>query len=225
MSFERMRAVCADEVRLDELNLRYQLSSWSRCCNHQDWVESLYVLDVLDRLLPKPLPLGRGLDVGAKNGSMLPGLVTAVGRGCDAVELDAHRRYLWGSTRRVYGERMAREFSDCRFIAADVRTLEGPWAVVTWWLPFLSRAPLEAWGLPERFLAPRELLRHVADRVLPGGVLFIVNQGKAEAELQQSLFADLGLDATSVGRIESVFSPYQKPRFGWLVRLPQSLAC
>lgn len=218
LPFEQVRESCSAVSRLDELGARYELGPWSRCCNRQDWAESLYVLDVLDRLLPKSLPAGRALDVGAKNGAMLPGLATATSRGCDAVELDAHRRYLWGSTRRVYGERMARAFPDCRFIAGDVRNLQTPYAVVTWWLPFLTPAPLEAWGLPSRFLAPVELLRHVTERLVPGGVLFIVNQGEVEAELQQQRFVELGLQASALGRIESPLSPFTRPRFGWLLR-------
>ncbi|MBE2253267.1 MAG: hypothetical protein IAE78_27295 [Myxococcus sp.] len=216
-SIDEARAACPAPARFDALAARYELTAWSRCCALQDWAESLYVLDVLDRLLPTPLPPGRALDVGAKNGAMLPGLVTAVARGCDAVELDAHRRYLWGSTRRVYGEAMARAFPECRFISGDVRALEGPWALVTWWLPFLTPAPLEAWGLPARFLAPRELLEHVVERLVPGGVLFVVNQGEAEAGVQQQLFEALGLPARSLGRIESPLSPFRLPRVGWLL--------
>ena len=216
--FEALNLSSPARDRAAQLRETHDLSNWSRCCNVQDWRESLYALDVLSRALPSSLPEGRGLEVGAKNGSMFPGFVAAVKRGCDAVELDAHRRYLWGSTRRVYGEAMARAFPDCRFIAGDVRSLEGPWAVVTWWLPFLTATPLEAWGLPGRFLAPLELLTHVTSRVLPGGVVFIVNQGEAEHELQGRLFRDAGLDAQSLGKLESVLSPFVKPRFGWLWR-------
>lgn len=189
--------------RFDALEARFPLEAWERCCAEQDWRESLYVLDV-----------------GAKNGAMLAGLITATGRDADAVELDAHRRSLWGSTRRVYGESIAAAFPGSRFIAGDVRSLEGPWALATWWLPFLSEAPLEAWGLPRQFLRPRELLEHVVARVVPGGGLLIVNQGEAEAALQGQLFEAVGLMATSLGRVDSPLSPFTRPRHGWWWRRP-----
>ena len=203
-------------ARLAELERRYALSGWGALCTLGAWRESLYVLDLLSQHLPQTLPEGRALDVGAKNGTYLPGLAAALPRGWDAVELDAHRRYAWGSTRRAYGEAMARGLPGCRFIAADVQTLEGPWAFVSWFLPFLSRAPLDAWGLPARALAPAALLRHVTQRVLPGGALFVVNQGEAEAQTQAALFAQLGLPVRSLGRIDSPLSPFRKARFGLL---------
>jgi hypothetical protein len=202
-------------ARFDELRASHPLGAWERCLSPQAWRESLYALDVLAQHLPAEVPAGRALDVGAKNGAMLAGLATAAPRGWDAVELDAHRRYLWGSTRRVYGEAIAASFPDCHFIAGDVRSLEGPWALVTWFLPFLTRAPLSAWGLPERFLAPLELLQHVTSRVLPGGVLLVVNQGEHEASLQQALFQQVGGRLEALGRVESPLSPFRLPRFGW----------
>ncbi len=206
--------------RAEALHHTFDLSGWSRCCSAQEWKESLYALDVYERhLAPRPAP-GRALEVGAKNGSMIPALATFTSGGCDAVELDAHRRYLWGSTRRAYGEALASAFPDCRFIAGDVRTLEGPWSLVTWWLPFLSEAPLRAWGLPPRFLEPRALLEHLTRRVAPGGVLFVVNQGEGEAELQAALFRELGLEAERLGPIVSELSPFRLPRFAmrWRAR-------
>jgi len=214
------RPVTAASLGLEvtALETRFDLSRWSQCCAAHDWRESLYVLDLLSRLLPADLPAGRALDVGSKNGTYLPGLATAQPRGWDAVELDAHRRYLWGTTRRAYGEAMARHFGGCRFIAGDVRSLEGPWAVVTWFLPFLSQAPLESWGLPVRELVPELLLRHVTERIVPGGVLLVVNQGEHEAELQHALFKRLKLKVEVLGKLDSKFSPFRRERFGFLMR-------
>lgn len=203
--------------RAAELGARYDLERWGSFCALGDWRESLYVLDLLDRLGSRELPPGRCLDVGSKNGCYLPGLATAVPRGWDAVELDAHRRYAWGATRRAYGEAMARRFEGCRFIAGDVSVLEGPWALVTWFLPFVSEAPLAAWGLPLRCFAPEALLRHVLDRLVPGGTLLIVNQGQDEAEAQAALFERIGVRATPLGRLDSVLSPFRRERFGWRV--------
>lgn len=206
----------AGRARLAELDARHDLSRWDGC-SLSEWRESLYVLDVVTTHL-RDVPDGRGLDVGAKNGATLPGLATASPRGWDAVELDAHRRYAWGSTRRVYGEALAARFDGCRFIAGSVTQLEGPWAVVTWFLPFLTVEPLDAWGLPRRFLEPERLLRHVVERLAPGGVALLVNQGDDEARLQQRLLEKVGARFTPLGRVESPVSPFKLERFGFLVR-------
>jgi hypothetical protein len=212
-----------DPTRLALLERRYPaLSQWSAHCSAQDWRESLYVLDVLRQHIPAALPSGRALDVGSKNGAYLPGLVTAQPRGWDACELDAHRRYAWGATRRVYGERMAAAFPGCTFHACDVRCLEGPWALVTWFLPFVSTPPLDAWGIPRSHFAPDALLAHVVSRLVPGGVLLILNQGEREASLQQRLLERHAPEWwRSLGRIDSPLSPFSRERFGFLVTRPR----
>jgi hypothetical protein len=220
-SLEQLRGEL-DGPRLALLAARYPaLSSWNAHCSAQDWRESLYVLDVLRQHLPHDLPAGRALDVGSKNGTYLPGLVTAQPRGWDACELDAHRRYAWGTTRRAYGERMAAAFPDCAFHARDVRELAGPWALVTWFLPFLSEAPLDAWGLPRSHFAPRALLDHVADRLVPGGAMLIVNQGEHEAALQERLLEQSPLRFRRLGVIASPLSPFRRERLGFLATRPR----
>ena len=209
-------------ARFERLSERYDVSSWEGVCNHQDWVESAYVLDVLDQVMPRALPPGRALDIGSKNGAYVPGVATGLARACDFVELDAHRRYLWGSTRRVYGERMAAAFEGSRFHAADVKTLVGPWSVVTWFLPFLTAAPVDAWDLPLEVLEPAALVAHVWSYLAPGGVMLIVNQGDHEAARQRELLeaAALGPRTQSLGRIVSPLSPFRRERYGVLVRKP-----
>jgi len=217
MAYDALRAELPPPVQRRLLELESScIGGFARWrCSRVEWRESLYVLDLLQKWLPATLPEGRALDVGAKNGCAIPGLATACPRGWDFVELDAHRRYLWGATRRAYGERLARDFEGCRFIAGNVLDQPGPWAVVTWFLPFLTSAPLEAWGLPRRFLEPERLLRHVVERLVPDGVLLVVNQGEAEAALQAALFERLGCRAEALGRVESVLSPFVQPRYAF----------
>ncbi len=207
--------------RVAELVVRYDLGDWAAVCDESDWRESLYVLDLLDRHLPTGLPPGRCLDVGSKNGTYLPGLATGVPRGWDAVELDAHRRYVFGATRRAYGERMAAGLPDCRYLAEDVRNLSGRYAAITWFLPFLSPETHGGWGLPEQLYAPQALFRHVLSLLAPGGVLFVVNQGQAEAEVQEDLFIREDLVVDVLGRVSPLLSPFRHARYGFLYRAPR----
>ena len=47
----------------------------------------------------------------------------------------------------------------------------GPYATITWILPFVDPVPHAAWGLPSRLYEPETLLTHVRDLLLPGGTL------------------------------------------------------
>lgn len=206
-------------TRLATLGQRYDLAPWAHCCSLQDWRESLYVLDIVSQYGDDELPKGRGLDIGSKNGCYLPGLATAHRIGWDAVELDAHRRYAWGSTRRVYGEAMAAHFENCRFWCSDVQAVPGQWALITWFLPFLFSEPLKAWGLPLRFLAPRALLQHAVSRLLPGGAMLIINQGEAEAEAQWAMLSEIpGIRIRVLGKVHSELGVFTRPRWGFWIR-------
>jgi SAM-dependent methyltransferase len=195
---------------------------WPALLSPLELHENLYLLDLLARHLPATLPEAPGLDVGSKNGLTLPALVAASLRGWDLVELDAHRRYATLSTRRAHGERIAKEFPGCRYIAGSVLDCTGAYAVITWILPFVHEAPLRAWGLPRRFFEPERLFRHVAGLLAPGGVLFIVNQGEGEHETQKRLFTEVGLAPDDLGPLESVLSPFRRTRFGFRWQRPRA---
>ena len=157
-----------------------------------------------------------GLDVGCKSGATLPGL-QAWAAGWDGIELDAHRRYWSGHTRRAVGEAVAATLPGSRYLAGDVCGLSGRYQRITWFLPFLFSEPLEAWGLPLRYLAPEKTLAHVLSLLEEGGFLLILNQGEAEAEEQGRLLQEAGAASASLGRVESLLSPYKKARYGWRV--------
>ncbi len=74
-----------------------------------------------------------------------------------------------------------------------------------------------AWGLPQRYFQPVQLLEHAWQLLAPGGTMFIVNQGDQEAQAQQRLFDQVGLSANSLDAITSVFSPYKNKRIGWVL--------
>jgi hypothetical protein len=200
-------------ARQQELQSRHALDSWPALLDDLQLQENLYVLDLLERHLPSAP--GPGLEVGAKNGAILPALRAAVPAPWDLVELDAHRRYADFSTRRAHGERLARAHAGCRYIAGSVADLQGQYGVVVWFLPFLFEEPLRAWGLPRRFFAPEALFDHVLARVAPGGALLIVNQGERERDRQREMFSQRGLAPDDLGQLQSPLSPFRRRRFGW----------
>lgn len=204
------------------LRTGHDLDRWPALLTPIELQENLYLLDVLERLLPRALPDGPGLDIGSKNGAILPALVAASARPWDLVELDAHRRYLTGATRRAHGERMAAAFPGTRYLAHSVTDLTSSYAVITWFLPFVHEGPLRAWGLPRRFFAPEKLLRHVAALLAPGGALIVVNQGESERNTQSELFTSLGLSPDDLGRIDTPLSPFHRPRYAFRWQRPQS---
>jgi SAM-dependent methyltransferase len=205
-------------ARLAELELRYDLSPWPRVCSASEYRESLYVLDLVERFVTPVAPAGPGLDVGSKNGAYLPGLCAARPGRWVGVELDAHRRYLNLATRRGHALGLIQPYPEARYLAGSVLDLEDRYAVVTWFLPFVVVEPLDAWGLPRRFFEPQRLLEHVVERLLPGGVLLIVNQGEREAEAQATLLRSVGATFEALGRMQSEVSPFRLQRFGWRVR-------
>ncbi|MCG5051787.1 MAG: hypothetical protein KA712_02400 [Myxococcales bacterium] len=214
------RLAPAAAARVQQLRDEYDLEAWPRLSTPRELHENLFWLDVLTSALPRARSCGPALDVGSKNGSYLPALHAHAPVPWDLVELDAHRRYADLSTRRAHGESMCRAFAGCRYHATSVTQLEGTYALITWFLPFVRLPPLVAWGLPTRFFAPQALLAHVASRLQAPGTLFIVNQGEKEAEEQHALLSRLGLPFRSVSEVPRTLSPFVAPRFGFVVEKP-----
>ncbi len=214
--------------RFGELQERYALSDWASLCSAGEFVENLYLLDLLDRTLDcaleRPTASGAGLDIGCRNFSHLPALSAFFAADWIGVELDANARYLNGLTRRAYGEWMARQRPGCRYAAGSLLEVQHKVDLIVWILPFVLPAPLRHWGLPDRFFQPQALLQHAVSLLSDKGVMLVVNQGMTEAEAQQALFSEAGYAATPLGELHSVFSPFQQRRFGFLLRAENSAA-
>lgn len=208
-------------ARLDELEHRYDLEPLTRSSSLTGAREAFWALNTLDTVIGNAtLPIGRCLDVGAKNATHLPGQATFRPGPWDLVEVDAHRRYIDLTTRGAHGRAMAARFRGTRYLPLDVRNLMGRYSVITWFLPFVVEQPHESWGLPRSLFAPAETLAHVLGLLDVGGALVIVNQSEAEADVQRRLLADVAgdLEVTDHGPLSMVGSPYRHERHAFVVR-------
>jgi hypothetical protein len=204
--------------RLALLQQYYALGDWPRLCTAQEYVENLYVLDLLHQHLSPSKNSGAGLDIGCRNFSHLPALSAFTQSHWIGVELDAYARYWNSYTRRAYGEWMAQQREGSIYVADSLLHVEGRYQTIVWILPFVLPEALAYWGLPPRYFQPLALLQKAWTLLDSNGVLLIVNQGEHEAAAQQQLFDQLHIEATALGEISSIFSAFKRTRFGWLVR-------
>ncbi len=212
------------EARALELVRRYDCSDWGRRCRPYELAETLYVLDLLDRVLTGDerawAAAGTSLDVGARHWPYLAALRTAVPGAWDGVELEGRRRYRSLQTRESVARWRLRGLAGCRFVTGSVTSLPGPYRLITWFLPFVTLTPLRLWGLPETEFRPVELLTHVWSTLASGGLLLVTNQGPDEHAEQGRLFECVGIAADSLGELPATLSPFRHRRFGWLARRP-----
>jgi hypothetical protein len=206
--------------RYDALAATYAVDSWPQGCSPREYLLNLCFLDILDRYAMRPAAITRALDIGAGGWSYLPALVSWSGTPWNGIELDAHRRDWTLVTRRGYARYMMRAYPGCCYIAGSLTELGGAYDVVTWFLPFVRHGALDTAHLPRRFFAPETLLRHAWSLLAPGATMFVVNQSEEESAEQQRLFERTGIDAKATGLLESGFSPFHLPRFGWRTRKP-----
>ncbi|HEX2657751.1 MAG TPA: hypothetical protein VHU40_05745 [Polyangia bacterium] len=222
---DRLRLTPAARVRAEALRAAFPaVAAWSHRLHFGEWHEALYVLDSLLALRGESASsIAAGLDVGSKNGIHLPALHAAWPGRWTLIELDAHRRYGLGHTRRARAEALLAAYPASRFLAGSVTELspaDARFDVITWTLPFVFVEPLRAWGLPARFFQPAALLAHVLALLASDGSLFIVNQGEAERDEQRRLLDAAGARVEEVRALDSPLSPFRRPRFGLRVRAP-----
>jgi len=185
------------------------------------WRRNLAVLQLLDRAAAEPLfrealaggdPL-RALDIGSKNFDYVDALAAVLSHGgrrtvdLTGLEIDPHRRYTDLRTRRAWAEHYCSFVPGARYLPGDLEDHEGSYRVITWFFPFLFRAPLVKWGLPGRLLRPAALLARARALLEPGGVLLIVNLTADEEAEQHRLLGEAGAAFTPVGPVPGRYSP------------------
>lgn len=203
--------------RYGYLSLRYNTHTWFKVCNRKEFHESIYLLDLLDKYLPRKTYTGLSLDIGSKNWSYLPALAAYTGHDWVGIELDPYQRYLDMSTRYGRAKRMLKAYPESNYICGSLLEHKGQYNLITWILPFMEKGSLLKWGLPEHFFQPEELLKHTMELLDDEGILFIVNQNESDMLQQKILLDRLKIKYTFLGELNSCFTPFKRRRYGWLI--------
>jgi hypothetical protein len=178
-------------ARIEALAQRYgaRFESW---LSETTSLNNYAYLDLLDRAFEQAGASGRGslpasaslADVGCANFWYASALqVFFRPRRLDGYDVEAFRRYANGHTRQDYASGYAARWPETRFNGVDYRIVSSPADLITCWYPFVTPRPLLAWGLPLNLLKPKELFEKMAENLSPGGGLFLVNHGAAEAQI------------------------------------------
>jgi hypothetical protein len=218
-----------------DLLVRYDLSSLQQRASVARVLENLTYLewlDTFDQAAPdvfsalSHVDCLNWLDVGAKNWAYVDALdafarqkVYSAYR-VDGVELDAHRRYQDFTTRSQVAKAYIEPLTSAQYHAMDALHWRRKAHIITQFLPFVSKNPHLAWGLPLRYFQPQGLLMHLLDLLQPDGVLLVVNQGEWEAEAQQALWEQASryhaFKLYPLGVLPVSFMTYRYPRYGWI---------
>ena len=212
---------CSPEAknRFHALESSYSIEHWPRFCTGPELQLSLFYLDLLDQHLTERIPksLSHALDIGCKNWSYLPTLQAFRPGHWHGIELDGHRRDISLTTRRGYGDYMAKHFSPATYQVGSLLELSGSYSFITWFLPFVIPYPQTLQQIPDRFFQPQALLAKTWQLLAPNGLAFILNQGEQEVEAQRKLLQTLAINAKFLGEMTSPFNPFDQPRFAWLL--------
>lgn len=216
-----------DRYGLADLKARSTRLRYLECLTYLKHLEDLF------RNTAVPAPAAerlRWLDAGAKNWSYVDAL-DAFGRfhaksvSLHGVELDGYRVCRGFYSRADMAKAYSRFLPNAEYHVGDVGEHSGQYYIISCFLPFVFERPLLRWGLPLRYFAPETFLSRMAEQVLPGGALLLVNQGEAEAEKQKTLLEELAQNTpgeweiTEVGLLSPALCPaFKLPRYGWRCR-------
>lgn len=188
--------------------------------------ENLYTQDILDQYFEKiSKPNIRILDIGSKNWFYVKGeyqffQAFVDGFQLDGIEIDAYRLYSNFFSRYEVAKFYTKGLENTNYIAGNLLDLENKYDYIVWFLPFVTKDPLVAWGLPLKHFCPQKLLEHAYNLLENNGQMLIVNQGEKEANIQKQLLEELNIPFEYRGAVQSPFFQYQNKRYAFLVKKP-----
>jgi len=202
---------------------KYDLSFLKNNSTKQNYMENLYVLDLLDRFLgvdfKKDLKV---LDIGCKNWFYAKAEYLFFRKRCpnliiDGIEIDPNRLYSNFYSRGEVAKFNIKDLNGANFIAKDFLEHDKKYDYIIWILPFVVKYPHLKWGLPQKYFQPKKMLLHAYNSLNPGGKMLIINQGEVEYEVQKMLCNELNIKYLPIGKIESDFLTCEHKRYGILI--------
>ncbi len=183
--------------RIAALQRRYQIRFELRL-NAATSIRNYEYLDILDcawREYGQSPPLGLVVqDIGCASFWYAATLQTFYRpASLTGVEIEGHRLYRNGHTRRDYAAGYLVQMPEARFLIGDYAGLESPADLISAWFPFVTPATILAWRLPLRLLRPEAIFARAGANLRPGGRFLMVNHGPAEAAIAARICAGSGL--------------------------------
>lgn len=192
----------------------------------QNYLENLYLLDILDKKLNiKTKNSLKIIDIGCKNWFYAKGEYAFFEKYCkklelEGIELDSNRLYTNFYSRKEVAKFYMQGLDNINYIEGNflgVNGVNAKYDYIVWILPFVVQNPLIKWGLPLKYFQPEKMLKRAYDLLKPDGYIFILNQGDVEYEIQKDLCKKLNLSYTPVGEVKSEFMHYNIEKYLVLV--------
>ncbi len=204
---------------------KYRLDYLKQNSARRNYLENLAIIELLENYIQVDKDSPKILDIGSKNWFYASGQYHFFRYNnfkkeirLDGIEIDAYRVYSDFCTRRDYALYYTKTLKNCRYITGDLLKHSGEYDYIIWFFPFVTQYPLLEWGLPLSVFKPREMLRHAAGMLNPGGKMLIVNQDENEYSAQQGLLEQLHLDYTRHNSFKNSFLEYEHGRYVTVVR-------
>lgn len=190
---------------------KYKLESLKNNSTIQNYLENLYVVDLLDKYLNIDFQKEiNALDIGCKNWFYAKGEHSFFKNHCErlslaGIEVDPSRLYSNLYSRYEVAKFHIKGLENTNFIGGDFLKHQDKYDYITWILPFVFEYPHLKWGLPKFHFNPKKMLEHAVDLLEPGGMILIVNQGIEEFCEQKRLCDELNINYTDCGEVKSDF--------------------
>jgi SAM-dependent methyltransferase len=184
-------------LRIDQLRQRYGVAFEQQCgvrsalANYEylDWLDAAFDAWAIEPPRPRELH-----DVGCGGFAYAHALHRRFApERLVGIDVEGRRRLRDGATRheRVLAHLAA--LPGAEFVVADYTRWSRPADLVTAFFPFVTPAPLLAWRLPLRLLAPAELFAAIARNLVPEGHVLMANHSSAEYAIAAGYARGAGL--------------------------------